>query len=81
MPPQWNELWEMLPNKTQRGEGWDPPLPLILAAWAFTTPEEKQARLELHLGWASDHNVLEQVARFVKSIPENAWNHRGEWPS
>ena len=32
-PQRWNELWKMLPNRKRIGNGWDPPLPLILAAW------------------------------------------------
>jgi hypothetical protein len=29
---KWHELWEMLPDKKRVGNGWQPPLPLILAA-------------------------------------------------
>jgi hypothetical protein len=32
MPREWNKLWEILPNKERVGAGWNPPLPLILAA-------------------------------------------------
>ncbi len=80
MPSHWNELWEMLPNKSRRGGGWEPPLPLILAAWE-TSPESKQERLECHLLWASDKGVLEKVTQFLVSLPESDWHHRGEWPS
>ena len=31
LPPPWNQLWEMLPNRKRVGLGWEPPLPLILA--------------------------------------------------
>jgi hypothetical protein len=33
VPQRWNELWEMLPDRKRVGNGWEPPLPLILAAW------------------------------------------------
>jgi hypothetical protein len=33
LPPLWNDLWEMLPNRARVGAGWQPPPPLILAAW------------------------------------------------
>jgi hypothetical protein len=33
LPPFWNRLWEMLPDRAQVGAGWQPPAPLILAAW------------------------------------------------
>ena len=32
MPQRWNALWELLPNRKRVGGGWEPPLPLILAA-------------------------------------------------
>ena len=32
LPGKWNDLWEMLPDRTCVGGGWEPPLPLILAA-------------------------------------------------
>ena len=33
MPLKWKELYEMLPDTQRVGSGWNPPLPLILAAW------------------------------------------------
>jgi hypothetical protein len=33
VPRRWHELWELLPEKRQLGIEWQPPLPLILAAW------------------------------------------------
>jgi hypothetical protein len=38
LPLLWNELWEMLPNRSQVGVGWQPPLPLILAACHHQSP-------------------------------------------
>lgn len=32
-PVRWQELYEMLPDKKRIGNGWEPALPLILAAW------------------------------------------------
>jgi hypothetical protein len=32
-PQKWSELYELLPNKRRKGNGWEPSLPLILAAW------------------------------------------------
>jgi hypothetical protein len=51
-PPLWNELWEMLPNRQRVGSGWEPPLPLILAAWHTTPALSKMLRLEDHIRWA-----------------------------
>jgi hypothetical protein len=36
-PQQWQALYEMLPEKKRKGAGWEPSLPLILAAW-WDTP-------------------------------------------
>jgi hypothetical protein len=33
MPVSWERLWDMLPDKTHIGRGWDPPLPLNLTVW------------------------------------------------
>jgi hypothetical protein len=43
-PTKWNELWEMLPNKKRKGAGWEPALPLILAAWHDTPYLSKISR-------------------------------------
>lgn len=43
IPRDWNKLYSMLKNKKQKASGgWEPSLPLILAAWHNTTPIEKQ---------------------------------------
>ena len=77
-PTQWNELWNMLPNKVQVGAGWKPALPLILAAWWDSSPEEKQKRLWDHLRYADTHGALEQAGSFLRGLDEKAWFHAGE---
>lgn len=52
MPSKWNDLWEMLPNRSRVGGGWEPALPLILAAWYDTPVMLKVLRLREHLEWA-----------------------------
>lgn len=38
MPQKWNELYNLLKIKKQNPSGgWEPPLPLILAAWYDTS--------------------------------------------
>jgi hypothetical protein len=41
-PGRRQQLWEMLPDKSRVGSGWNPPLPLILAAWDHTSGLEKK---------------------------------------
>jgi hypothetical protein len=78
VPQEWNRLYEMLPDKSRRGAGWDPPLPLILAAWWEASDVQKQERLEQHLRWAAERGALDQIAQFLRSLSESEWHHVGE---
>ena len=79
MPTKWNALFEMLNNKKQKpGGGWEPPAPLILAAWHNSSPIEKQLRFKEHLEWAKRHGQLEEVGLFLRSLSESEWCHFGE---
>jgi hypothetical protein len=40
LPMKWNELWEMLPGRKRVGDAWEPPLPLILAAWSESSASD-----------------------------------------
>jgi hypothetical protein len=53
-PQMWNVLWEKLKNKRRINSGWQPPLPLILAAWWDTPAISKQIRLIEHIRWANN---------------------------
>ena len=80
-PTKWNELYQLLPNKRQVGTGWEPPLPLILAAWWDTPPLFKAMRLQEHIEWASKHGALDVVYHLLTSLDEKDWLHYGEWRS
>ena len=78
-PPQWSELFSMLKNTRQKPSGgWEPPLPLILAAWHHSMPIEKQLRFKDHIAWAQTHNQLEEIGRYLRSLSEEQWCHFGE---
>lgn len=77
-PMLWQKLWEMLPNRMQVGAGWEPPLPLILAAWHETPAMPKMLRLADHIAWAEKHSALEPIGRFLRSLRERDWHHIGE---
>jgi hypothetical protein len=49
LPHQWNRLYELLPNKRRAGNGWEPSLPLLLAAWDETPAIAKVLRLKEHI--------------------------------
>lgn len=77
-PLLWNDLWEMLPDRTQSGGGWQPSPPLILAAWHYTSALEKQLRLAEHIRWAAEHGGLDPVDTFLRGLREQDWTHLSE---
>lgn len=77
-PQEWNRLYELLPNRGRVGYGWEPALPLILAAWYDTPAILKMARLREHIEWAEEQGALSQVHAFLLSLPEEKWHHLGE---
>ena len=77
-PMLWNQLWELLPDRKRVGLGWQPPLPLILAAWWETTDQDKQQRLLEHIHWAYDHGVFETINQHLRSLSENQWHYLNE---
>ena len=71
IPRDWHKLYEMLPDKRQKPSGgWEPALPLILAAWHNTMPIEKQLRFKEHIQWAANHNLFDQVGTYLRALPE-----------
>jgi hypothetical protein len=78
MPQPWSVLWELLPNRTRVGAGWQPPLPLILGAWDDTPNMLKMLRLAEHIEWAAKHGDLEPVARVLRDLREDEWFHIGD---
>jgi hypothetical protein len=79
IPKDWQRPYEVLIGKKQKATGgWDPPLPLILAAWYVTMPIEKQLRFKEHVQWAADHNQAAGVGAYLRSLPEEQWYHFGE---
>ena len=55
----------MLPDQRRVGVGWEPPLPLILAAWWDTSDTAKRGRFELHLRYAAEHGALDNVEQYL----------------
>ncbi len=76
-PQTWSRLFELLPDKRRVGNGWEPPMPLILAAWNHSTDLEKRERFLLHICWAADHGALDPINEFIRAIPPSEW-HRAQ---
>jgi len=79
LPQRWNELWEMLPDHKRVGNGWEPPLPLILAAWWDTPAMLKMLRLEEHIRYADAHGLLPEVDRYLRDLKEEEWAYLGDF--
>ena len=77
-PRMWTKLYEMLPDKVRKGNGWEPALPLILAAWWETSALQKMLRLREHIEWASENNCLDEIHSFMQNLKEHDWHHIGE---
>ena len=65
-------------RKKRKGNGYEPALPLILAAWWDTPSMLKYLRLREHIEWASEHNSMEIIYEFMKNLKEEEWFHVGE---
>jgi hypothetical protein len=77
-PQRWNELWELLPNRRQNPNGgWNPPLPLILGAWHYTTGLDKILHLREHIEYAYQNGVFDEIDRFLRRLSESDWHKAG----
>lgn len=74
LPQVWNRFFELLPNKRRIGAGWEPPLPLILGAWHYTSDADKRERFLLHIRWAADHGALEAASKFIRILTPDQWH-------
>jgi TPR repeat protein len=79
VPRNWNKLYKMLANRRQLPSGgWEPALPLILAAWHETDADQKQQRFREHLEWAGSHGQLGKIGAYLRSLNEAEWFHHSE---
>lgn len=77
-PQSWSLLWNLLPDRRRLGNDWEPPLPLILAAWSFTSDSAKLDRFMLHLKWAESRGAMDTVTDFLDSLKPCDWYNKGE---
>jgi hypothetical protein len=73
-PMVWNCLWKLLPDRQRKGDGWEPPLPLILHAWWETSDNDKRERFHLHLRWAFEHGSIEAVVKLLSNMKPDDWH-------
>lgn len=78
-PQLWNSLWDKLKNKKRIGSaGWQPSLPLILAAWWEASPSSKQQRLIEHLIWADNQGQIKEITEYLIGLTEDQWFHNND---
>lgn len=71
IPRDWNKFYNLLQNKKQKPlGGWEPSLPLILAAWDITMPIDKQLRFKEHVKWAIDNQQNEEAGSYLRKLSE-----------
>ena len=79
VPKDWNKFYKMLANRRQLPSGgWEPALPLILAAWQETDADQKQQRFREHLEWAGSQDQLGMIGAYLRSLHEAEWFHHSE---
>ena len=72
MPMKWNDFFNMLKEHEKLN------LPLILNGWEMSSPLEKNMRFEEHVKSAADHDQLDEVSQYLKSLKEEDWAHYGQ---
>ena len=77
-PLEWDRLWRILRDHKQEHARWNPPRPLILAAWWETTVREKRECLQQHIRWAYEHELFDTVNRFIRTLTEDQWFHKSK---
>ena len=78
-PRVWNKLWEKLKDKERVGTaGWNPALPLILAAWWDSSDNSKKQRLIDHINWAENKGQLAAISNYLYKLTEAEWYHRDD---
>jgi hypothetical protein len=78
VPDAWVKLWQLLPNKVQKGAGYKPSAPLILSGWWYSSDQDKFERLQEHISWADTHGVIDQVDIHLRSLDDLGWYHIGD---
>jgi hypothetical protein len=77
-PQAWNTLYQNLLSTKRIEQAWEPPLPLILGAWHFSSDDEKADRFRMQLLHADAQGGLEAMAQFVLGLKASDWHYSGE---
>jgi len=72
MPMKWNDVFNMLKDHENLN------LPLILNGWEMSSPLEKNLRFKNHIQSATNSDQLDEIGKYLRSLPEDQWVHYGE---
>lgn len=70
VPLKWIEFWKSIGATHQK----DLAQPLILAGWSFSSDREKRDRFQLHIRYAAEHGLLDEVETFITSLRPGDWH-------
>ena len=78
----WQEVFKLLKDtKKLSGHGGDrEPTEhyIIYHNWEHIMPIELQFQFKSYLEWVLDHNQLDEIGKFLRTLPEEDWAHYGE---
>jgi hypothetical protein len=77
-PQAWDGLFEYINSRIAITEDEKFPPPLILAAWNFTSDEEKFERFHEQLRIVADKGYIRQIKVIMDNYAEDDWHHFGE---
>ena len=76
---RWHEFFCMLKNVKQNPNGsWSPYLPPTSSEWNQIEATQKSHIFGMQLNWAADNHQLEDVGKYLRSLPEIEWVHYWE---
>lgn len=78
----WQKIFDLLKDtKKLSGHSGDrePADPYIIYQnWENVMPIELQFQFQRYIEWAEDHNQLDEVGKYLRSLKEEDWAHYGE---
>lgn len=74
-PTHWNDLFHILSSKAQNMGVEKPAVPLILAAWHYSSDFSKAERMFHHIEWATDNSCSDSIHNFLSGLTESDWHH------
>lgn len=72
-PLQWHDFWKLLRSIRPTLADTEPPKPLILSGWWYSTDDQKRDALREQIEWADRHGVLPAAGKFLRELATDDW--------